>query len=157
MSGDHGHGHDHGATAPTLTRNQKLVFEALAGTDGPLSAYGILDRLRDQGFRAPLQVYRALDKLLGFGLVHRLESLNAFVACAHPHCGDSGRSAFAICETCGRVEEFSDDLIDTRLDGWAEAKGFAVAKTTIEVRGLCAACRPGDGAETASRRPAPKV
>lgn len=70
---------------PQLTKNQALVMGALTHSDGPLSAYTILDKLRDQGFRAPLQVYRALDKLLEYGLVHRLESLNAFVACACPH------------------------------------------------------------------------
>ena len=55
----------------------------------------------DAGLRAPLQVYRALDKLVETGLVHRLESLNAFVACAHKHCHDDCASAFAICEKCG--------------------------------------------------------
>ncbi len=65
-----------------LTRNQSLVFNALDGASGPLSAYDILDKLRADGFRAPLQVYRALDKLVEYGMVHRLESLNAFVACA---------------------------------------------------------------------------
>ena len=69
--------------APVLTKNQSLVFETLQRADQPISAYTILDRLRDHGFRAPLQVYRALDKLVEAGLVHRLESLNAFVACAH--------------------------------------------------------------------------
>ncbi|HSO47903.1 MAG TPA: transcriptional repressor, partial [Rhizobiaceae bacterium] len=64
-------GHDH-ATAE-LTKNQSLVMGALARSDGPLSAYTILDQLRDNGFRAPLQVYRALEKLVEFGLVHRLE------------------------------------------------------------------------------------
>ncbi|HSM41507.1 MAG TPA: transcriptional repressor, partial [Afifellaceae bacterium] len=67
-----------------------MVFDTLLAADGPLSAYDILDRLRDKGFRAPLQVYRALDKLLALGLVHRLESLNAFIACAHPDCEGHG-------------------------------------------------------------------
>ena len=82
-----------------LTKNQSLVLDALSGAHGPLSAYTILDQLRDHGLRAPLQVYRALEKLLEYGLVHRLESLNAFVACRHPHCGDDSTMAFAICET----------------------------------------------------------
>lgn len=129
-----------------LTRNQSLVLTALERADAPLSAYTILDRLRDDGFRAPLQVYRALDKLTEFGLVHRLESLNAFVACAHGH-GDGhahshGLVAFAICETCGKVDEFSDDEIEARLTGWAREAGFRAAKTTIELRGQCAVCHP---------------
>ncbi|MBX3530519.1 MAG: transcriptional repressor [Rhizobiaceae bacterium] len=127
-----------------LTRNQSLVLGALEHADGPLSAYTILDRLRDAGFRAPLQVYRALDKLTEFGLVHRLESLNAFVACAHGH--DHGHAhahgivAFAICDTCGKVDEFSDDEVTSRLNGWARDAGFRASKTTIELRGECAGC-----------------
>lgn len=133
---------------PALTKNQALVFDALNRAEGPMSAYTILDKLRDHGFRAPLQVYRALDKLTEFGLVHRLESLNAFVACAHRDhecCGGShghghGTVAFAICESCNHVMEFHDHEVDHRLENWAKAKGFKPAKTTIEIRGLCERC-----------------
>ncbi len=123
-----------------LTRNQSLVLDTLARADGPLSAYTILDRLREEGFRAPLQVYRALDKLLGFGLVHRLETLNAFVACAHPHCHAQGLIAFAICESCGQVDEFSDEIVKERLGDWSDRHGFRIDKTAIEIRGRCAGC-----------------
>ncbi|ADZ71127.1 Fur family transcriptional regulator [Polymorphum gilvum] len=124
-----------------LTRNQALVYGALSDAGGPLTAYTILDRLRDDGFRAPLQVYRALDKLVEFGLVHRLESLNAFVACRHPDCEEHETIAFAICEKCGGVIEFADDRITANLKAWAKQEGFALAKTTIELRGLCRACQ----------------
>ena len=66
-----------------LTKKQTLVMDLLKTNKVPLSAYDILDKLHDFGFRAPLQVYRALDKLIELGLVHRLETLNAFVACQH--------------------------------------------------------------------------
>ncbi|WP_309085958.1 Fur family transcriptional regulator [Chelativorans sp.] len=125
---------------PELTRNQSLVLRALDKADGPLSAYTILDRLRDDGFRAPLQVYRALEKLQEFGLVHRLESINAFVACAHPNCHGHAMIAFAICQTCGRVDEFSDEVVEERLGKWVSAHRFKPEKTTIEIRGNCAAC-----------------
>ena len=131
---------------PALTRNQDLVMKALSGADGPLSAYTILDRLRDSGFRAPLQVYRALDKLLAYGLVHRLESLNAFVACAHPHTHGTGTVAFAICETCGQVFEFADEAVQGRLRSWFRDHDFLPTKTTIEIRGRCGACRADDEA-----------
>ena len=125
-----------------LTKNQSLVFEALARADGPLSAYTILDQLRNDGFRAPLQVYRALDKLLDYGMIHRLESINAFVACAHPHTHSHGHGmiAFAICEKCGQVSEFSDDLITSRVREWTNSNGFKQSKMTIEIRGVCANC-----------------
>ena len=76
-----------------LTKNQLRVLEKLEASSGPLSAYTLLDQLREHGFRAPLQVYRALDTLVKSGFVHRLESLNAFVACAEPH--DHGHSMTA--------------------------------------------------------------
>jgi Fur family zinc uptake transcriptional regulator len=128
---------------PQLTKNQSLVLSTLSNVSGPLSAYDILDKLRGDGFRAPLQVYRALDKLIERRLVHRLESLNAFVACSHPH-DDHGHhhgvTAFAICESCGQVTEFHDDAIETRLKVWQAASHFKPEKTTIEIRGACKNC-----------------
>ena len=127
-----------------LTRNQALVFRVLEGSEAPLSAYSILDQLREDGLRAPLQVYRALEKLVDFGLVHRLESLNAFVACNHPSGPEAGEShgtvAFAICEKCDNVAEFADPDFVERLRGWAKAEGFEPHSTIIELRGLCEGC-----------------
>lgn len=128
---------------PALTRNQSLVLAALEKADGPRSAYALLDELRGAGLRAPLQIYRALDKLRDFGLVHRLESLNAFVACAHPHCHASAMMAFAICERCGGVAEFADAAVEKRLTGWARDSGFTPSKTTLEIKGVCASCGAG--------------
>lgn len=126
--------------ARELTRNQALVLGALSRTDGPLSAYALLDQLREHGFRAPLQVYRALDKLVAFGLVHRLESINSFVACAHPHDHVHGLIAFAICDKCGGVDEFSDRTVEERLRNWSRDHAFRLANATIEMRGTCAGC-----------------
>ena len=139
------HSHDHHTheAPPDLTRNQDLVLRTLNGADAPLSAYDILDRLRDEGLRAPLQVYRALDRLIESGLAHRLESLNAFVCCADGGCHrqSSGMAAFAICTKCGRVDEFADAELGDRLAGWAGKEGFALERTTIELRGVCKNCR----------------
>lgn len=66
-----------------LTANQEAVYAALRRAQSPLSAYALLARLREQGFNAPTQVYRALDRLLEQGIVHRLESMNAYVSCRH--------------------------------------------------------------------------
>lgn len=133
-----GHGH---VWADDLTRNQELVLGALAHADGPLSAYDLLDRLRDDGLRAPLQVYRALDKLTERGLAHRIESLNAFVCCADAECHTAGSIGFAICERCGRVEEFAEPAVERQLQRWSRQAGFAPARMTIELRGVCGACR----------------
>lgn len=130
--------------APKLTRNQSLVLETLAQSELPLSAYTILDLLRPEGFRAPLQVYRALEKLLEYGLIHRLESLNAFIVCAHPHHQDLGHlhgiAAFAICDRCGQASEFSEAGIEGQVQQWARNNHFHPHKTTLEIRGLCAEC-----------------
>ena len=128
---------------PDLTRNQSLVLGVLRQAQAPRSAYDILDGLRSEGLRAPLQIYRALDKLLEMGLVHRLESLNAFVACTDPHDHEGhahGTTAFAICEDCGSVTEFHDDTIDGRLTAWQKSRQFKPEKTTIEIRGRCRDC-----------------
>lgn len=131
--------HSHDIPAD-LTRNQELVLGALTQSSGPLSAYDILDRLRGDGLRAPLQIYRALEKLVERGLAHRLESLNAFVACADTHCHRKGLIAFAICAGCGKVDEFADEVIEQRLGAWATQTGFKVERTTMEIRGQCAEC-----------------
>lgn len=138
----HSHDGHHHERPRDLTRNQDLVLQTLNRADAPLSAYDILDRLRDEGLRAPLQVYRALEKLIEHGLAHRLESLNAFVCCADAEAHGHGRGsiAFAICADCGRVEEFADEMMNLRLGDWAEAHGFTPERTTIELRGRCAAC-----------------
>lgn len=124
-----------------LTKNQALVFHALDGASKPLGAYDLLDELRSDGIRSPLQVYRALDKLIGLGLVHRLESLNAFILCAH--CGDAGHqsAAFTICDMCGQVSEVEDRNLVARLAQLTSASGFRLEKSTIELRGVCAACQ----------------
>ena len=132
------------AVRETLTKNQQRVLEKLEGASGPLSAYTLLDQLREAGFRAPLQVYRALDTLIKGGYAHRLESLNAFVACStghdHDHDHAQGMTAFAICDRCGQVAEFSDVDLGERLDHWVESTGFVPTKAVIEFRGLCADC-----------------
>lgn len=132
--------HHHHGTAD-LTRNQALVLETLLAAEGPLSAYAILDKLREAGFRAPLQVYRALDKLVDLGSVHRLESLNAFVACRHPGCDSHATIAFAICDRCGDVAEISDGALTARLHAIAGEAGFQPSKSVVEMHGCCRKCR----------------
>ena len=125
---------------PNLTKNQALVMATLTTADGPLSAYTILDQLRAQGFRAPLQVYRALDKLLEYGMVHRLESMNAFVACRHPEGESDSMVAFTICEICGEVTEISNEAFDQHLNELAGIAGFTLKKSMVELFGHCELC-----------------
>ncbi|QKV55166.1 Fur family transcriptional regulator [Comamonas antarctica] len=136
---------------PALTRHQSLVLGALAREDAPASAYALLSHLQGEGLRAPQQVYRALDKLIEYGLVHRVETMNAFVACAHPHAHAQGLVVFAICDQCGHVDEFSDSAIEQRLQGWSRSAGFRMKESTVELHGDCARC------QAAGSREAPAV
>lgn len=128
-------------TAVELTRNQKLVMDELSKAGEPLGAYAILDQLQEHGFRAPLQVYRALDKLVETGLVHKLESLNAFVACRQPGCDNHEATAFMICGSCGQTTELTDGALARRLMKLVRDYEFALKQTTIELRGNCRSCR----------------
>jgi len=128
--------HDH--SLKDLNETQRRVHRILAAAASPLSAYEVLDKMRGKGAVTPPTVYRCLDKLIQKGLAHRLESLNAYVACKHPHHHEM--AAFAICESCGAVTEFSDPQISDRLLHWSGAHAFCPKKMTVEVRGLCEAC-----------------
>lgn len=123
-----------------LTKNQDLVLTCLQKAPAPMSAYDILGQLKQSSIKAPLQVYRALDKLVESGMAHRLESLNAFVACADEHCHRKGLLAFAICSTCGGVEEFADTIVQDQLEKHAKLSGFAAEQSMVELRGTCSAC-----------------
>ena len=128
--------HDH--ALEDLNDTQRRVHRILAAASNPLSAYEVLDKMRGKGAVTPPTVYRCLDKLIRKGLAHRLESLNAYVACKHPHHHEM--AAFAICEACGAVTEFSDPQISDRLLHWSGNHAFRPKTMTVEVRGLCEAC-----------------
>jgi Fur family zinc uptake transcriptional regulator len=127
-------------TTADLTRNQKLVLDAISQAGRPVSAYDILDDIRPHGIRSPVQVYRAIKKLIEDGSIHKVESLNAFVLCVGPHAHDRGTAILAVCQQCGRVTEFCDDTVDRRLAEWASHERFQIETTSIEVNGRCADC-----------------
>jgi Fur family zinc uptake transcriptional regulator len=130
--------HHHHA-ADDLSDTQKRVHRILTSAQNPLSAYEVLDKMRAKGAVTPPTVYRSLDKLIEKGLAHRLESLNAYVACKHPH-QEHAMAAFAICESCGSVREFTDPHISDRLSHWSDDHAFRPKKVTVEIRGLCETC-----------------
>ncbi len=130
----------HHPSAGQLTKNQSLVLETLSEANIPLSAYTILDNLRSHGLRAPLQVYRALEKLILAGHVHRLESLNSFVACQHSNCDQNKTVAFTICNSCDHVNEVSDPELSSRLNNLADGHSFQLQHSVVELRGVCQDC-----------------
>ena len=123
-----------------LSNKQQLFMDLREKKPNPMSAYVILDQLRDSVFWAPLQIYRALEKLIGMGRVHRLESSNDFIACSHISCEKSGATAFVICDRCENVQEVCDDSVSLFLAGLTEKTKFKASKTSIELHGICDAC-----------------
>ena len=125
-----------------LSKNQKIIFDLIDKSGGPMKAYSILFNVQKKGIKAPLQVYRALDKLIELGLVHRLETLNAFVACQHKNCESNYKKTtmFTICEMCGNVHEFVNTGL-IKLVKFLENDGkFKTSRTVVEFKGVCSAC-----------------
>jgi Fur family zinc uptake transcriptional regulator len=152
--------HDHGSCVETaldraetvchargvrLTELRRQVLELVWRRHEPVGAYDLLDELKTTHRRAaPPTVYRALEFLMDQGLVHRLESLNAYIGCTRPEVLHAGQ--FLICTRCGSIGELDDAEIAEAVSRRAAALGFTVERQTIEVRGICADC----SAETAA-------
>jgi Fur family zinc uptake transcriptional regulator len=116
-------------------------LQALLSSHRPLGAYEVIDDLAKSMPRpAPITVYRALDFLIQNGLVHRIESRNAFLACAHDH-DAAAMVAFLICEACGSVGEIPAAPGAQSLNAAARASGFAPKLSVVEITGTCAHCR----------------
>ncbi len=124
-----------------LTSLRRRVLELVWRHHNPVRAYDLLDRLREErGSAAPPTAYRALEFLLETGLVHRIESLNAYVGCADP--GEAHSAQFLICRDCNAVGELDDPEIAGLVIRRAGDRGFAADRQTIEVMGLCPSCKP---------------
>ncbi|HZQ11224.1 MAG TPA: Fur family transcriptional regulator [Pseudolabrys sp.] len=127
--------------AERLTPMRRRVLESLLASHAPLGAYELIDRLSVKGQRvAPITVYRALDFLRAQGLVHRIESRNAFIACVHDHAtGDP--VVFLICEKCGAVGEAASAAVADTIKSASRAAGFSPKTPVIEISGVCAHCK----------------
>jgi Fur family zinc uptake transcriptional regulator len=124
-----------------LTPIRRSVLAALLASHKPLGAYEIIERVAPGGSRlAPITVYRALEFLRENGLVHRIESRNAFIACVHNH-ALSDLVVFLICERCGTVGEAASADVAATLASAARAAGFTPGSPVIEIGGVCAHCR----------------
>src|SRR5215467_2143185 len=124
-----------------LTPIRRAVLAALLGSHRPLGAYEIIERLAPKGPRpAPITAYRALEFLRQNGLVHRIESRNAFVACVHNHAAGA-MVVFLICERCGAVGEAASAEVARTLGAAARAAGFTPQSPVIEISGVCTHCR----------------
>lgn len=123
----------------SLTPLRQRVLELLLARQGPAKAYDLLDDLKLLQVSAkPPTIYRALEFLVRLGLAHRIESLNAFIACDIGSCDRS--TVFLICEQCGAAVEVDAGHALVDLREAAGRAGFALKRTVIEAAGRCAAC-----------------
>jgi len=127
------------AQGQRLTPLRRRVLELVWLSHSPVGAYDLLALLSRDGRRAaPPTVYRALEFLTARRLVHRIDSLNAFVGCVYP--GLSHRAYFLICDGCGSAAELDDPGLRGALETAAKRAGFAVREETVELRGRCPNC-----------------
>lgn len=132
-----------------LTPLRRQVLELVWRSHEPIGAYDVLAKLQREGDAgedgrpaAPPTVYRALDFLLKHRLVHRIESMNAYVGCPHPDSEHSGQ--FLICTRCGNAVEIDGPEIRHAIAEHARGIGFAIERITVEVSGLCPKCSAAD-------------
>ena len=125
----------------SLSKNQKIIFDLIDQSSEPLKAYAILFNVQKKGIKAPLQVYRALDKLVEIGKIHKIESRNAFIACQNSSCQVSKATAFSICESCEKVTEVSNSNLSKYLSNIKDKEGMKYNKYNLEFFGLCKKCK----------------
>lgn len=121
-----------------LTKIRRKVLRLLLESAEPSKAYDLLANLDGEGSAKPPTVYRALDFLQEVGLAHKIESLNAYVACGHT--GHKHSAVFLICDECGAAEELHAVATTDALKAETGAAGFILRHAVIEVRGICRAC-----------------
>ena len=124
----------------SLSKNQQIILDLIDKSSEPLKAYTILFNVQKKGIKAPPQVYRALDKLVEIGKIHKIESKNAFVACRNSDCEISKATAFSICEKCEIVDEISDLKLSKYLSNFNHKKGMKFKRFNLEFFGLCKKC-----------------
>jgi len=122
-----------------FTKLRRRVLEILLESHRALGAYEVLERLADEGAaRQPPIAYRALDFLVAQGFAHRIEALNAFVACACPERAHA--AVFLLCGPCGKVAELIEPETIEPLRARASNAGFTIDRTTVEIAGACPDC-----------------
>ena len=125
----------------SLSKNQQIIFDLIDKSPEPLKAYTILYNVQKKGIKAPLQVYRALDKLVEIGKIHKIESKNAFVACKNSNCEISKATVFSICENCEIIDEVSDVKLSKYLSKFNDKNGMKFKRFNLEFFGLCKKCK----------------
>jgi len=124
-----------------LSKNQQIVLDLIERSREPVKAYSILNNVQKKGIKAPPQVYRALEKLIELGKIHKVESKNAFVACKNSNCEITKATIFSICETCEKVTEIANNKLSKFLNNFDDNTGMKYKKYNLEFFGLCKKCK----------------
>jgi len=124
-----------------LTALREKVLELIWQSHKPLGAYALMDMLATESTRrvAPPTVYRALDFLMEQDLIHRINSLNAYIGCPEPH--TQHQNQFLICSECGIASECIDGSLNAAITTASQAAGFSVSHHSVEITGLCPNCQ----------------
>ena len=123
-----------------LSKNQKIILEYIQKNKKPVKAYSILSNVQKKGINAPPQVYRALDKLIEIGKIHKVESQNSFVACKTSDCETPHATAFSICDSCDEVSEINDPKLSNYLLDFKDNSGVKFDGYNLEFFGTCKSC-----------------
>ena len=124
-----------------LSKNEKVVLEVVKKSTGPIKAYTILSDVKKNGLKAPPQVYRALDKLIKKGKIHRIESKNAYLDCQNSKCKTSSKTAFSICQRCEKVTEILNTKLSKFLSSFKDDAGEEYLEYNLEFYGICKKCK----------------
>ena len=122
-----------------LTKNQKIVFNLLQKSGEPLKAYSILEGLKKEGLKSPLQIYRALDKLVELGKIHKIESQNSFIVCNNSNCAKN--TVFTICNRCGDVKEVKNNNLFEDMKILGIKNRLNVDRYNLEFYVTCGNCK----------------
>ena len=131
--------HTYNKKNQTLTKNQRIVLNLLQDSGEPLKAYFILDSLKKEGLNSPLQVYRALDKLVELGKIHKVESLNSFIICNNSNCASN--TAFTISERCGKVKEIKNNNLTEGVNELVKENKLNITRYNLEFYVVCKSCK----------------
>lgn len=123
-----------------LTKMRRAILEDLLASDGPVKAYDLIEHMRVKGMRlTPATVYRTLDFLLQYNLIHRINSMSAFVPCTGSH--DEHALLMFVCSECRQTKELDDPVLYESMRARLGELGMSLQENSIEIQGRCRKCR----------------
>ena len=125
---------------PQLSHNEKTVFSLLENSVKPLKAYSILFEIQKKGIKSPTQVYRALDKLMEIGKVHKIKSKNSYIACKNNKCLNKSSTTFFICNLCEKIIEIEEEIISNQFSNICNKISSKYSNHSLEIFGTCISC-----------------